>query len=172
MTMFSRHDKPAEKKPDGAAPPHGATAEPTRSQATAQPIARPAVAPLPAQSQPLGVSVIGRAVKITGQIESTEDVQIDGKVEGDVRGVTVTVGPDAKVKGTVYGEAVELSGTVEGKIEAKRVKLTGTAHMEGDVIHDDIQIESGAYIDGHCRPEYGKTQSSPKATASANKSTN
>lgn len=159
MTMFSRHDKPAEKTatdPANAGKP--VTPEPPRHQATAQPMARPA-SPAP---QSLGVSVIGKAVKITGQIESTEDVQIDGQVEGDVRGVNVTVGADAKVKGTVYGEAVQLSGTVEGKIEAKKVKLTGTAHMEGDVIHADIQIESGAYIDGHCRPEYGKTDGQKK----------
>ena len=69
------------------------------------------------------------------------------------------VGPNAKVKGTVYGDEVEVSGTVDGKIEAKKVVLTRTAHMSGDVIHSDIRIESGAFIDGHCRPEYGKTES-------------
>jgi cytoskeletal protein CcmA (bactofilin family) len=68
----------------------------------------------------------------------------------------VKVGQNARVKGTVYGDEVELSGTVNGKIEARKVVLTGTAHMSGDVIHQDIRIDSGAFIDGHCRPEYGK----------------
>jgi len=103
-------------------------------------------------------SVISKALKITGQLESTEDIQIEGEIEGDVRAVSVKVGSNAKVKGTVYGEKVELSGTVEGKIEGKKVILTRTAHMSGDVIHQDITIESGAFIDGHCRPEYGKTE--------------
>lgn len=167
MTMFSRHDKPAEKTATTTPAPNGAApaAEPARAQATAQPIAR--TAPAPAAMSSSGVSVIGKAVKITGQIESTEDVQIDGQVEGDVRGVNVKVGAGAKVKGSVYGEAVELAGTVEGKIEAKRVKLTGTAHMDGDVIHSDIQIESGAYLDGHCRPEFGKTQGGYKMASVA-----
>ena len=104
------------------------------------------------------VSVISKALKITGQLESSEDIQIDGTVEGDVRAVSVTVGNGARVKGTVYGETVELSGTIEGKIEAKKVVLTSTAHMSGDVVHQDITIASGAHIDGHCRPEFGKSE--------------
>jgi cytoskeletal protein CcmA (bactofilin family) len=109
--------------------------------------------------QPASTSVISKALKITGQLESTENIQIDGEIEGDVRGVHVKVGQNAKVKGSVYGDEVELSGTVDGKIEAKKVVLTSSAHMSGDVIHQDITIHSGAYIAGHCRPEFGKTQS-------------
>jgi cytoskeletal protein CcmA (bactofilin family) len=118
-----------------------------------------AVRPAPQAS----ASIISKALKITGQLESTEDIEILGEVDGDVRAVSVKVGPNAKVKGTVYGDEVELSGTVEGKIEAKKVVLTRTAHMSGDVIHSDIRIESGAFIDGHCRPEYGKTESRTSA---------
>jgi cytoskeletal protein CcmA (bactofilin family) len=29
--------------------------------------------------------------------------------------------------------------------------------MTGDVVHQDIKIESGAFIDGHLKPEFGKT---------------
>jgi cytoskeletal protein CcmA (bactofilin family) len=102
------------------------------------------------------VSLISKSLKITGQLESTEDIQIEGEIDGDVRGVSVKVGSNAKVKGCVYGEAVEVSGTVDGKIEAKKVVLTSTARMSGDVIHQDITIQSGAFIDGHCKPEFGK----------------
>jgi cytoskeletal protein CcmA (bactofilin family) len=113
-----------------------------------------------------GVSVISKALKITGQLESTEDIRIDGEVEGDVRGVSVTVGSGAKVKGTVYGSAVEVAGTIDGKIEAEKVVLTSSARMSGDVLHQDIRIESGAYIDGHLRPGMGKggEKSKPAAT--------
>jgi cytoskeletal protein CcmA (bactofilin family) len=86
-------------------------------------------------------------------------VRIEGEVDGDIRAVNVKVGNNAKVKGNVYGEEVELAGTVEGKIEAKKVVLTRTAHMAGDVIHQDITIESGAFMSGHCRPDFGKSES-------------
>jgi cytoskeletal protein CcmA (bactofilin family) len=102
------------------------------------------------------VSLISKSLKITGQLESTEDIQIEGEIDGDVRGVSVKVGSNAKVKGSVYGDAVEVAGTVDGKIEAKKVVLTATARMCGDVIHQDITIQSGAFIDGHCKPEFGK----------------
>ena len=162
--MFTRNEKPTEPgvKPqvrDKTEMPVTAPADASRVQATAKPqsnLGAPRMA---------SVSVISKALKITGQLESTEDIQIDGVVEGDVRAVTVTVGNGAKVKGTVYGEAVELAGTVEGKIEAKKVVLTSTAHMAGDVVHQDITIASGAFIDGHCKPDFGKTAQKPAAVA-------
>jgi cytoskeletal protein CcmA (bactofilin family) len=126
-----------------------------------QPVTVPAPAPDLSSARNAGPSVISKALKITGQLESTEDIRIDGEVDGDIHGVSVTVGNGAKVKGSVYGQTVELAGTIEGKIEAKKVILTSTAHMSGDVIHQDIRIESGAYIDGHCRPGTNKADIKP-----------
>lgn len=160
MTMFTRNEKPGE----------AVTAPATRIAATAPeapspPAARAEVIRQPISSQPHSpepsshsVSVISRALKITGQLESTENIRIDGEIEGDVRGVSVAVGSNAKVKGSVYGEEVELAGTVEGKIEAKKVVLTSTARMSGDVIHQEISIQNGAFIRGHCLPDYGKPE--------------
>lgn len=161
--MFSRNEKPTEPaKPqvrDKMEAPTTSPADANRIQATTKPQTN-----LGAQRMASG-SVISKALKITGQLESTEDIQIDGIVEGDVRAVSVTVGNGAKVKGTVYGETVELAGTVEGKIEAKKVVLTNTAHMAGDVIHQDLTIASGAFIDGHCKPDFGKTAQKPAPMA-------
>ncbi|HEY2444869.1 MAG TPA: polymer-forming cytoskeletal protein [Rhizomicrobium sp.] len=149
MTMFTRSDK----EPVPAAKPV-ATPSPAAPQAAPAPIEARRVHAAPGQTS--SVSVISKALKITGQLESTEDVHIEGEIDGDVRAASVKVGGNARVKGTVYGEEVELSGKVEGKIEARKVVLTSTAHMSGDVIHQDLRIESGAHIDGHCRPEFGK----------------
>jgi cytoskeletal protein CcmA (bactofilin family) len=155
-SMFTRNDGPhSEKGPEPATPPakpsavESATAaeSPKRQLASAQ--------PLVAQK---GISLISRALKITGQLESSEDIHIEGEVEGDVRAAAVRVGSGARVHGTVTGEEVELSGSVEGKIEARKVVLTSTAHMTGDVVHQDISIQSGAYINGNLKPEYAKTE--------------
>jgi cytoskeletal protein CcmA (bactofilin family) len=174
MNMFTRSDKaldqntqntsgamPVRDKAESSAP---TATDAKRPYASAQPIADFAA------PQARTASVISKALKITGQLESTEDIQVDGEVDGDVRGHAVKIGSNAKVKGSVYGEEVELSGTIEGKIEAKKVVLTSTAHMSGDVIHQDIKIEFGAFIDGHCRPELGKAtnknlRSDPKSVA-------
>jgi cytoskeletal protein CcmA (bactofilin family) len=117
-------------------------------------------------------SVISKALKITGQLESTEDIQIDGEIDGDVRGVGVKIGQNAKVKGTVYGDEVELAGTIEGRIESKKVVLSGTARMTGDILHHDIKIESGAYISGNLKPESGKSEVKPALKPVAASSSN
>jgi len=159
MSVFTRNDKADSNSTTAAAAPPRDIVEPlkpvaeVRPQAVAQPMASPSVS----TPRSHGVSVISKALKITGQLESTEDIQIDGEVDGDVRGVNVKVGSNAKVKGTVYGEEVELAGTVDGKIEAKKVVILGTGHMAGDVVHQDIQIASGAHVEGHLKPEFGKT---------------
>ncbi|MGD0192871.1 MAG: polymer-forming cytoskeletal protein [Rhizomicrobium sp.] len=167
MTIFQRPEKPGEADSGAKPAPREVTTE-TRTPAASPPVpapppARPQVAALPQASHPPATSVISKALKITGQLESSEDIQIEGQIDGDVRGVNVKVGQNAKVKGTVYGDQVELAGTVEGKIEAKKVVLASTAHMSGDVVHQDIRIESGAFIDGHCKPEYGKTPAAKSA---------
>ena len=158
MTMFTRN----EKSPEPNTRPTDATRETTMTTQSSppEPVRSHSATPQTASynTPATGASVISRALKITGQLESTENIQIDGEIEGDVRAVSVKVGSNAKVKGSVYGEEVELAGTVDGKIEAKKVVLTSSARMTGDVIHQDITIHSGAYIFGHCRPEYGKTE--------------
>lgn len=115
-------------------------------------------------------SVISKALKITGELESTEDIQIDGQIEGDVRGVGVKIGQNAKVKGTVYADEVELAGTIEGKIESKKVILSGTARMTGDVLHQEIKIEAGAYVNGMLKPELNKAELKPVAKPAASSS--
>ncbi len=159
--MFNRNDKGPETQPPPATKPVSEHTEPVAVTPPPEPVKRPlaSAGTLSPPSGQRGVSVISRALKITGQLESSEDIQIEGQVEGDVRAMTVRVGAGAKVHGTVSGEEVELSGTVDGKIEAKKVVLTATAHMTGDVVHQDIAIQSGAYIAGHLMPEYGKSES-------------
>jgi cytoskeletal protein CcmA (bactofilin family) len=112
--------------------------------------------PGPKSGRSYGPSIISAALTVTGRLESAGDIQIDGKVEGDVRGQTVRIGDGATVKGTIMGALVELAGTIEGKIEAESVALTKTACMSGDIIHRSLRIDTGAHFDGNSRPHYAK----------------
>ena len=146
--------KPAETKPLDSKP-----AELSAPAVIARPVSQStSIQPKTGASMP---SVISKALKITGELESTEDIQIDGQIEGDVRGVGVKIGQNARVKGTVYGDEVELAGTIEGRIESKKVILAGTARMTGDIWHQEIKIESGAYISGNLKPDLGKSDGKP-----------
>jgi cytoskeletal protein CcmA (bactofilin family) len=178
MSIFNRNEKPGDmaakpssgqqsapppSKPNPQVPVHAPPqAAPQKNGVTASPSSPAKQTSIPTQAttqNKTGVSmasVISKALKITGELESTEDIQIDGQIEGDVRGVGVKIGEHAKVKGSVYGEEVELAGSIEGKIESKKVILTSTARMTGDVLHQDIKIESGAFISGSLKPDLAK----------------
>jgi len=127
MSMFKGTDKDATSSLSNT---DRARENPASAPPSLTPVAtvREAIQTHPKPALPAGpaVSVISKALKISGQLESTEDIQIDGEVDGDVHGTSVTVGPSAKVKGSVYAETVELSGKIDGKIEAKEGEDTTT----------------------------------------------
>jgi cytoskeletal protein CcmA (bactofilin family) len=99
-----------------------------------------------------GPSVIGAGLSVIGRLDCAGDIQIEGTVEGEVRGHGVRIGSGAVVKGTVAGEIVQLAGMVEGTIEAETVILTKTACVSGDIHHRSLQIEEGAYFSGSSHP--------------------
>jgi cytoskeletal protein CcmA (bactofilin family) len=96
-------------------------------------------------------SIVSANLRVTGDLESEGDIQIDGHVEGDVRSNSVTVGEHAVVSGAILAQTVHVSGTVKGQINGKTVELTRTAKVTGDIVHESLAIEAGAYIQGLCR---------------------
>jgi cytoskeletal protein CcmA (bactofilin family) len=105
----------------------------------------------------VGPSLLSATLSIIGNLESTGgDIQIDGRVEGEIRGRAIRIGNGAIVKGSIVGENVEFSGTIEGTIEAKSAVLTRTARITGDVTYQSLKIEQGAVLEGNCRPRSTK----------------
>jgi len=124
------------------------------------PLAVPARDPAPTRESKTfsrAPSIISTAVTIIGQLESSADIQIDGKVEGDVMGRNVKIGEGAVINGSVFGEGVEVAGKIDGKIEAKNVVLIKGARMTGEIIYQSLQLDTDAFFEGACRPHYGKT---------------
>lgn len=96
-------------------------------------------------------SIISANLRVTGDLDSDGDIQIDGYVEGDVRSNSVTVGEHAVVSGGINADIVNVSGTVKGQIHGKVVQLTSTAKVTGDIVHESLAIDAGAFIQGLCR---------------------
>ena len=88
---------------------------------------------------------------ISGTLASHGDVQIDGQVEGDVRCIGLVIGDKAEVQGEIYAEDVTVRGKVVGRIRARKVTLTATSHVEGDILHEAFCVEAGAFFEGNCR---------------------
>src|SRR5438477_11960218 len=145
MTMFTR-EKSVEPSATHAA--KQIEMSPRAPERAAAPISTQEPATLARPRAASEGSRISAALKVTGQLESEEDIQVDGHIEGDIKARKVIIGAGATVKGTVSGQDVELSGTVTGKIEATSVLLSKSARIIGDVVHQTLQIEKGAYVDG------------------------
>ncbi len=96
-------------------------------------------------------SIISRDLKIIGDLNCEGEIQIDGHVEGDIRTDILMIGETAHIKGEIVANTVRIHGTVHGQIKAKTVKLAASAHMVGDIMHEDLAIETGAFLEGHCK---------------------
>lgn len=96
-------------------------------------------------------SIIGPDLLITGNLFSKGEVQIDGEVQGDVHSTHIIVGEKAKVTGGVIAEEVVVRGHVMGSVRGKRVLLQTSSHVEGDIYHQTLAIEQGAFFEGKSR---------------------
>jgi cytoskeletal protein CcmA (bactofilin family) len=93
-------------------------------------------------------SIISLDLKIVGDLKCTGDIQIDGTIEGLVKGGLIIVGEQAKVEGSIVAETVRISGKVNGQVQAKTVHLDKAAKVMANIAHENLTIEAGAYFEG------------------------
>lgn len=96
-------------------------------------------------------SIISADLVVTGTLTSTGDIQIDGKVDGNVNSTGLVIGDKAFIEGDVMAEEVTVRGRVKGAIRARKVLLASTCHVEGDILHEAFAVETGAFFEGNCR---------------------
>ena len=101
--------------------------------------------------RPAAPSIFSSDVVIVGNLTSAGDIQFDGKIEGSIESGSLTIGESAIVKGEVKAENVSVKGRVVGSVYGRRVQLMSSSHVEGDVLHAALEVESGAYFEGNCR---------------------
>ncbi len=115
------------------------------SSSTSTPVAYPSEA----QGSRGVSSIISPDVKITGNLKSSGDIQVDGTIEGDVDCRQLIVGEGATVRGMITCEMVRVSGTIQGQIKAHSVNLDRTAKVTGDIFHGKLTIEEDAFFEGN-----------------------
>jgi cytoskeletal protein CcmA (bactofilin family) len=96
-------------------------------------------------------SIIGEDLKITGNVTSKGEIQIDGEIEGDIRCSSLLLGDKSKVTGGVAADDVVVRGRIVGSIRGLRITLQAQCHVEGDIFHQSLAIEQGAYFEGKSR---------------------
>jgi cytoskeletal protein CcmA (bactofilin family) len=143
--MFTKNDDDKKTNPVSAMQPKPMTAQAPAASSGPQAAPRPAAGTT-------APSIISADLTITGTLVTERDVQVDGRIEGDIRAASLTLGEKALVQGDIYAEEAIIRGRVEGSIRARKVQLTGTAHVEGNIVHDrQLSVDSGAYFEGACK---------------------
>jgi cytoskeletal protein CcmA (bactofilin family) len=109
---------------------------------------------------------IGTSVVIKGELSGSEDLYIDGTVEGTIQlqGNDLMIGPNGQVHADVNAKGVVVQGKLEGNIRTSdRVEMRKSAIIMGDIVTQRIAIEDGAYFKGkvEIQKETAKPNSPP-----------
>ena len=130
--------------------------KPAVSQPPAQVPALPSQ-PVSAASQPefrqMGRDMvnIGKSVVIKGELNGSEDLTIEGQVEGkiELKDHVLTIGPNGKIKAQVFAKAVIVLGEVNGNVTAtEKVDIRDGGSVDGDIISPRVAIAEGAHFRG------------------------
>ena len=105
----------------------------------------------PGEQNRTDVAHIGKSVVLKGELSGSEDLFLDGEIEGNIelRDHNLTVGPNGRVRANINAKEVVIQGKVDGNVIASdRVELRKSAVLVGDITTQRIVIEDGAYFKG------------------------
>ena len=94
---------------------------------------------------------LGQTIFVKGELTGTEDLTIDGRVEGkiELKDHNLTIGPNGKIKADVYAKSIVITGEVLGNAFAsERVEITNSGVLKGDIVSPRIVIADGAQFKG------------------------
>lgn len=97
---------------------------------------------------PVAASLVSQDITIEGGVVGEGELHVDGVIRGDVRIGHLTLGDTGHVEGSVVAETVEIRGRVIGSVAAKQVRLHSTAYVDGDITHEQLCVETGAFFQG------------------------
>jgi len=137
---------------------------------TREPLASPPPAPALSADERRVVAWIGQSVLFKGTLVSSEDMTLDGRVEGtiEVRDHALIVGPHAEIHADVAARVVTIHGAVAGNVSATfKVEIRETGRVQGNVTAPSIVMVDGAFVRG----DISTSSVPPKAPAQAPPST-
>src|SRR5258705_2314597 len=94
---------------------------------------------------------IGKSVVIKGELNGSEDLTVEGHVEGkiELRDHVLTIGPNGKIKAQVFAKAVIVLGEVNGNVTAtEKVDILDCGSVDGDIVSPRVAIAEGAHFRG------------------------
>jgi cytoskeletal protein CcmA (bactofilin family) len=145
--MWGKKDEPETSSAANPAPPQPAAPRPAPRAATPPASSSPAATDRVSPSQ----AQVGKSLHLKGEITGSEDLYIDGEVEGTVelKDNNLTVGPNGNVHADVQARSIVVLGRLRGNVRAgDKVEIRKTGSLEGDLATARIIIEDGAVFRG------------------------
>ena len=115
---------------------------------------------------------IGKSVVIKGELSGSEDLTIEGHVEGkiELKDNVLTIGPNGRIKASVFSKAVIVLGEVNGNIAAsEKVDIRDGGSVDGDIVSPKVAIAEGAHFRGSVDMQRKPGQMQPGQTQPAAK---
>lgn len=103
-------------------------------------------------------TVIAEGLKIVGNVTADGLVEVRGQIDGELQCTSLVISRKASIHGAVAAERVVVDGRIEGPVTGRDVVLKSRAHVVGDIHHESLTIESGAYFDGRSRKTNGDAE--------------
>ena len=132
-------------KPTGSQPTPAAPVAPT-------PVTHTSPAPQPeSRRMERDIVNIGKSVVIKGELNGSEDLTIEGHVEGkiELKDHVLTIGPNGKIKAQVFAKSVIVLGEVNGNVTAtEKVDIRDGGSVDGDIVSPRVAIAEGAHFRG------------------------
>ncbi len=100
------------------------------------------------RSAPPGLSFIGPEVVISGDLTTSAQLHVDGRIDGHVRCGHLCQGESGIIAGDLTADEARIAGLVEGTVNAATLVVEATGRIAGDVTYETISIAAGARIDG------------------------
>ena len=111
---------------------------------------------------------IGKSVVIKGELNGSEDLTIEGHVEGkiELRDHVLTIGPNGKIRASIFAKSAIIVGEVVGNITCtEKVDLRDNGSVDGDIIAPRVSIAEGAHFRGSVDMKRGAAAGAAAATA-------
>jgi cytoskeletal protein CcmA (bactofilin family) len=163
-------------KPTGSAGPGSAPVTPTSAPPVAEPVRSQSNVSHDHRLERSTVN-IGKSVVIKGELNGSEDLTIEGQVEGkiELRQNVLTIGPNGKIKAQLFAKSVIILGEVVGNVTAtEKVDIRDNGSVDGDIAAPRVAIAEGAHFRGSIdmqrtgsKASDQKSESKPAAAAAA-----
>ena len=96
----------------------------------------------------MGKTIISDDLKITGNLSGKAEIDVAGRIDGDVEGISIDILTSGSVSGAVRVTTAQIRGHLTGSLKAETVEFQSGADVKADISANDLEMQKGARVRG------------------------